>query len=116
MLKGHLSASHLAFAPLVFKRQLLQLLQDVVLTAYKTDYYCKKNPPKKQQINGVDVLLIVVLLGSFFLLLPFWLFGGSGSFNLRRQSVNIDPVIFGTKSRFDLKNNKKVNSQQKAWH
>lgn len=43
-----------------------------------------------------SVVLKVVLLGSFLLLLPFWLLGGSGSFDLCRQSIDVDAVIFGT--------------------
>lgn len=43
-----------------------------------------------------SIVLKVVLLASFLLLLPFWLLGGSGSFDLRRQSVDVDAVIFGT--------------------
>lgn len=43
------------------------------------------------------VVLKFVLLGSFLLLFPFWFLGGSGSFDLCCQSVNVDAVIFGTK-------------------
>lgn len=45
------------------------------------------------------VVLKVVLLRSFLLLLPFRFFGGSGSFDLGRQSVDVDAVVFGTEDR-----------------
>lgn len=105
MLKRPSAVSHLAFASLVLQRQLLQLLQDVVLAAHKEHrllFQRTADGPKSiKRRRSVDVLLIVVLLGSFLLLLPFWLLGGSGSLDLRRQSVNVNAVIFGTTGRFD---------------
>lgn len=46
-----------------------------------------------------SLILKVILLGSFFLLFPFRLFGGSSSFNLCGESVDIKLVIFGTAER-----------------
>lgn len=46
-----------------------------------------------------SLILKVVLLGSFFLLLPFGLFGGSGSFDLCGQSVDVKAVVFGAAER-----------------
>lgn len=45
------------------------------------------------------VILKLVLFGSFLLLLPFWLLGGSGTFDLRSQGVNVEAVIFGAEDR-----------------
>lgn len=93
----------LTFSSLSLQRQLLQLLQDVVLAAGGEELRVrtqKRRGWREQRTEEEKLVLKVVLLSSFLLyFLPFWLFRSSGSFDLGRQSVDVDAVIFGTEDR-----------------